>query len=156
MTRTYTIVRSSRLAAPADRVWAHAITMAGVNRELWPLVQMSYPPEAATLSLDANQIGRPLFRSWIRLLGVLPFDYDEITLIEFEPGRRFLERSPMLTQAEWQHERTVEPCAGGCTLTDRVEYRPRVAWLGALYPLPFGLAFTWRHRRLTKMFGVLK
>jgi len=156
MARTYTIVRSSRLAAPAERVWTHAITMSGVNRELWPLVRMSYPPEVATLSLAADQIGRPLFRSWIYFAGLLPIDYDEITIVEFEPGRRFLERSPMLTQAIWQHERTVEPCAGGCTITDRVDYRPRVAWLGPLYPLPFGLAFTWRHRRLRQMFGTLE
>lgn len=156
MARTYTIVRSSRLAAPAECVWAHAITMSGVNRELWPLVQMSYPHEAATLSLAADRVGRPLFRSWIFLAGCVPIDYDEITIVEFEPGRRFLERSPMLTQAEWQHERTVEPIAGGCTITDRVEFLPRVAWLGQVYLLPFGVAFSWRHWRLRRMFGVLQ
>ncbi|MBX3411243.1 MAG: hypothetical protein KF708_00895 [Pirellulales bacterium] len=155
MTRSYTIVRRSNLAAPAERVWAHAITMRGVNDELWPLVRMSFPREAATLTLSGDKLGRPLFRSWIYLFGVLPIDYDEITLVEFEPGERFLERSPMLTQAVWQHERTVESCPGGCTITDHVEYRPRVAWLGPLYPLPFGLAFAWRHWRLRRMFGEL-
>lgn len=153
MTRTYSIVRSSRLAASAEVVWSHAVTMAGVNRELWPLARMSYPREAATLSLSSEQIGRPLFRSTIYLLGLLPVDYDEITIIEFEPGRRFLERSTMFTQAVWQHERTVEPCESECTITDRVDFVPRLRLLGPLYRLVFAMAFTLRHYRLRRLFA---
>ena len=33
----------------------------------------------------------------------MPIDYDDLTFIELEPVRRFLERSPMLSQREWQH-----------------------------------------------------
>lgn len=154
MARSYSIVRASRLAAPAERVWSHAVTMSGVNDELWPLARMSFPREMATLSLSAEPLGRPLFRSTIYLLGLLPVDYDEITIVEFEPGRRFLERSVMFTQAVWQHERTVEPCTEGCTITDRVQFEPRVRWLGPLYRPVFAAAFSLRHLRLRRLFGV--
>jgi hypothetical protein len=155
MKRTYSIVRSSRLAASADRVWDHAVTMSRVNAELWPLARMSYPREAATLSLSPEQIGRPLFRSTIYFLGLLPVDYDEITIVEFEPGRRFLERSRMFTQAVWQHERTVESCAGGCTITDRIDFSPRLRLFAPLYRPVFAAAFALRHHRLRQLFGTL-
>jgi len=75
------------------------------------------------------------------------------TFIEFEPGRRFLERSPMLTQCEWQHERVVEPVAGGSTITDRVQFVPRAAWLGPVFLAVFRLAFALRHQNLRRIFG---
>jgi len=153
MSKVHRIVRATELAASADEVWEHATTMAGVNRELWPLARMSFPAEVATLALSAEQIGRPLFRSWICLLGCVPVDYDEITIVEFEPPRRFLERSPMMSQAFWQHERTVEPTQGGCRLTDRVEFTPRMRLLASIYRLSFGLAFALRHRNLRRLFG---
>jgi len=42
----------------------------------------------------------------------VPIDYDDLTFIELEPVRRFLERSPMLSQREWQHERVIEAAGG--------------------------------------------
>ncbi len=155
MASTFHICRSSLLAAAADNVWQHAITMRGVNRELWPLARMSYPAEAATLSLTADQLGRPLFRSTIFLCGVLPVDYDRITIVEFERPRRFLERSTMLSQSTWQHERVVEPHGAGCRITDRVEATPRVGLLAPLHRAAFTAAFALRHRNLRKMFGEL-
>ena len=49
----------------------------------------------------------------------MPFDYDELTLVRLDPGRGFLERSRMLSQRLWEHERTLEPSGeGGCLVTD--------------------------------------
>ena len=101
-TRHFAFEVRSRLAAPADRVWAHATSMRGVNSELFPLVRMTHP------------------------LG----------------SGRFLERSPMLSQREWEHERKVEP-------------RPGIAALAPLFRAVFLLAFRLRHRNLRRRFGIL-
>lgn len=46
-------------------------------------------------------------RAWLRLFGVLPFDYDLLTIAELEKGTRFLEESTMLSTSLWRHEQTV-------------------------------------------------
>lgn len=143
---------SSRLAAPAAEVWAHATSMRGVNRELFPLARMTHPAEYSVLEPARVPIGQRAFRSWILAFGIFPIDYDDLTLIELEPGRRFLERSPMLTQREWQHERVIEPAAGGSMITDRVSFAPRVPWLGPLFLPVFRMAFALRHRNLRRIF----
>ena len=69
------------------------------------------------------------------------------------PGRRFLERSSMLTMSLWQHERTVEAEAGGAQVTDRLgfELRRPLRWIpgsGALAARIVAFLFRHRHRRL--------
>lgn len=143
----------SRLGAPAGRVWDHAVTMEGVNRELAPLARMTAPPGLQRLDAAGIVPGRRVMRSWILLFGFLPIDYDDVTFVEFEAPRRFLERSPMLSQHCWQHERVVEEVAGGCLVRDTVRFEPRVAWVGRLQAPLFRLAFRNRHRRLARLFG---
>jgi hypothetical protein len=126
--------------------------MAGVNRELFPLARMTYPPGAERLTAERVRPGARLFRSWILLLGVVPVDYDDLTLVEIAPGR-FQERSRMLTQRLWEHERLVAPSRGGCTVTDRVRFVPRLAALGPFHLAVFRLAFRLRHRNLARIFG---
>jgi ligand-binding SRPBCC domain-containing protein len=141
---------TSRLPAPAEAVWARVTTFEGVNDELRPVMRMTAPAHVRELSEDTVVLGERLFRSWILLLGLLPVDYDDITLVELEPGRRFLERSPMLSMRSWQHERVVEPDGDGCTVTDRLEFEPRL-------PLPAApvvrALFRHRHRRLRRRFS---
>jgi ligand-binding SRPBCC domain-containing protein len=147
---------ASDLAAPAEVLWAHATSPAGVNRELFPLARMTFPRQAERLAFDAQHLGRRLFRSWILLLGVLPVDYDDLTLLRVTPGVEFVEVSPMLSQREWQHQRTLAPVAGGTRLADTVRFVPRLAALGRPYRLVFRQAFALRHRNLRRMFGVVE
>ena len=72
--------------------------------------------------------------------------------MRIEENRGFLERSPMLTQKSWEHERTLEPRDGGTLVTDRVEFVPKLPGGGALTPV-FRAVFRHRHRRLRKRFG---
>jgi ligand-binding SRPBCC domain-containing protein len=153
VSRAYSFEFSSRLAAPADEVWAHAASMRGVNRELSPLARMTHPRELSVLEPGRVPLGQRAFRSWIFALGVVPIDYDDLTIVELEPGRRFLERSPMLTQREWQHERVVDRDGSGSIVTDRVRFTPRVAVLGPAFLVVFRLAFRLRHRNLRRLFG---
>ena len=129
-----------------------ATSMRGVNRELFPLARMTYPRGLAVLEPGRVPLGTRAFRSWILALGALPIDYDDLTFVALEPCR-FLERSPMLTQREWRHERVVEPAPGGSIVTDRIRLVPRLAALGPLFALVFRLAFRLRHRNLRRIFG---
>jgi hypothetical protein len=148
--RGFTVV--SPLNASPEAVWRHATSPAGVNLEFRPLLRMTFPTHLGDDLAAVWQPGKRLFRSWILLFGIVPVEYDDLTFLELEPGRRFLERSSMLSQRVWQHERIVEPAPNGCRLTDRVGFAPRVAWLGALHGLVFRAVFGLRHRNLRRIF----
>ncbi len=84
---------------------------------------------------------------------VVPIDYDDLTFVRMEPGRGFLESSTMLWQRSWRHERILEAAAGGCRLTDRVSFIPRMPLFGPVFRLAFRVAFANRHRNLRRRFG---
>jgi hypothetical protein len=112
-------------AAP-ERVWERVITPAGINHELRPWMVMTVPRGLERLDPETVRLGERIGRSWVLLFGLFPFEYDDITLIELEPGRRFLERSPMLSMRSWQHERIVEAAEGGSRVSDRIRMEPRL------------------------------
>ncbi|MGH2794424.1 MAG: hypothetical protein ACRDKG_08965 [Actinomycetota bacterium] len=150
--REWSFVVGSALDSPADTVWSRVTTMQGVNEELAPIFRMTHPRGLDRLPDDAP-LGVKLFRSWVLLFGILPLDYDDLTLIRIEPGRGFHERSQMLTCRRWEHVRTLEPVPTGTILTDQISFEPRVSVAG---PVLFGVTrrlFAHRHRRLRKRFG---
>lgn len=147
------IVVSSHLAATPAEVWDRVTTPAGINDEMRPYLRMTLPPGVERLDPGSIELGKRIGRSWILLFGLLPFDYDDITLERLEPGRGFLERSRMLSQRSWEHERTLEAAPGGCKVTDRVSWQPRLG----LPARPLRPAIAWffrhRHKRLRRRFG---
>jgi hypothetical protein len=144
---------SSELDAPPRAVWERITTMKGINHELSPWMRMT-SPRGATLSVETVPLGRPWFRSWILLFGVLPFDFDELCVERLEEDRGFLERSRMLSAPLWEHERTLEPLPEGRTrLTDRVGFRPRVRALARVHRGVITATFGHRHRRLRAFFA---
>ncbi|MPV37159.1 SRPBCC family protein [Georgenia subflava] len=139
----------SVLPVPPAVLWRHATTFTGINGEFFPLLRMTTPEGVSAIDPDSIVLGQRIFRSWLLLGGVLPVEYDDLVVVEIEPGRRFLERSSMLTSKVWEHERTVEDLGSGMSrLTDRVAFEPRVPWLGPLMAPVVGLLFRYRHRRL--------
>lgn len=144
---------SSALTADTGTLWRHATTPAGINREFRPLLRMTFPRDVEDLT-STWQPGQRLFRSWLLLGGMLPVEYDDIALKAVEPGRRFLESSSLFSQRVWEHERVFEPILqGGCTVTDRVRFEPRLPWLAPVYLVVFKAVFRWRHRNLRALFG---
>jgi len=142
---------SSRLEAPPEVVWERVITPEGINDELGPWLRMTVP--GGSFDLNDVELGKPIGRSWVLLLGLIPVDYDDITLIEVDRGRGFLERSRMLSQRAWQHRRTISPTGPGTLITDSVSWEPRLRLpAGTLRPL-FERIFRHRHRRLIERFG---
>jgi ligand-binding SRPBCC domain-containing protein len=144
---------ASRLDADPAAVWDRVTTPAGINDEMRPIMRMTVPPGVERLDPETIELGRPIGRSWVLLFGLIPFDYDDLTLVELDPGRSFLERSTMLSQRVWEHERRLEPAGSGCLITDRIRWVPRLSLPGApLRPL-IGSFFRHRHRRLRRRFG---
>jgi ligand-binding SRPBCC domain-containing protein len=55
--------------------------------------------------------------------------------------------------SQWEHERTIDSVPGGCQLTDRLRFSPRIRLLASLYTLVFKAVFRLRHRNLKRAFG---
>lgn len=145
---------TSRVDAPPQAIWDRITTPEGINDELRPWMRMTVPRGLKRIDPAEITLGERIGRSWILLFGLVPIDYDDLTLVRLEVGRGFLERSRMLSQRTWEHERTLEPAGdGGCLVTDRVRWEPRLGLPGApLRPL-FRSFFRHRHRRLRRRFG---
>lgn len=135
-------------------MWERAASSEGINAELRPWLRMTVPRRLRGMTIDDAPVGEVAGRSWILLFGVLPVEYDDLRLVELEPGRRFLERSAMFTLRTWQHERVVEPVdERSCRLTDRLafELRRPLAWLpgsARVVEAIVGALFGHRHRQL--------
>jgi ligand-binding SRPBCC domain-containing protein len=147
------VEQESTLAASADVVWAHVSTFDGVNDELRPIMRMTAPAHIRGLEPEDVVLGERLFRSWVLLFGVLPIDYDDLTLIAIEPGRGFQERSKMLSMRVWEHDRTLEPNGAGCVVRDRLGFEPRMPGMGPLLERIVRALFRHRHRKLRRRFG---
>jgi ligand-binding SRPBCC domain-containing protein len=144
---------ASRVCASPEQVWAHATSAAGVNYELAPLLRMTHPPGMSSLVDISQPLGKPLFRSKILLFGVLPIDFDDVTLEAIDPGRGFRERSPMLSQKAWIHERSLEPLDGGARVVDRITFEPKIPGTAPILAPLVHVVFRNRHRRLVRLFG---
>ncbi len=149
------LTRSTALAAAPAEVWRHATSLAGINREMAPWLRMSAPAEARGLALDdaGVELGAPLFTSVVLFGGVVPVDRMRVTITELEPGRRFVERSPMFAVRGWRHERIVDAHPAGCLVTDRVSFEPRVGAAATLMRSAIGAFFAHRHRQLERFFS---
>lgn len=143
------------MPAEAAAVWRRVVTPAGIDDELRPWLSMSVPRGAGDVTVDTVPVGEPLGRAWLRLLGVLPIDYDDLVVVEVEPGRRFREESTMLSMRRWVHDRTVEPTSDGTVVTDRVTLEPRLLLrrLGPVLRVVVAALFAHRHRRLAEYFA---
>jgi ligand-binding SRPBCC domain-containing protein len=145
---------TSRLEAEREVVWERVTTRAGVNAELMPIVRMTLPRGVDRLDLASVTPGERIGRCWILLFGLIPIDWDDLTLERLDPPDGFLERSSMLSMRSWEHERTLEPVAGGgCVLSDRIGFVPRGLLPGRVLLPIYRMVFRHRHRRLRRQFG---
>lgn len=148
--------RRTTIPAPAAEVWSRVVTPEGINDEMRPWMTMSVPRGAEGIAIDNVEVGRPIGRAWLRLFGMLPYDYDHLTIAELEPGRRFREESTMMSMRRWVHDRTVEPIDGGrAKVIDRITIGPRlhVLPMGPVLRAVLRAFFGHRHRRLLRHFG---
>ena len=153
-----TVVAETTLSARAEDVWAAAVSEAGIDYELRPILKMRMPRALRGKSIDEVPVGEPLGKAWLLLFGAIPVDYDDFSLAERGPGFRFLESSTMLSLSRWSHERTVEPGEGRCVVRDRLTFEVRrplgaVPGMAALAERIVSFLFAHRHRRLAARYG---
>ncbi len=152
----HSVERTSLIGAAAPEVWSRAVSEPGINHELGPILRMTMPAPLRGKTIDEIVVGEALGRSWILLGRFLPVDYDDLCIVELDPGRRFLERSRTLSFAVWEHERTVEPAGeAACRVTDRLGFElkrgvARVPGSARLALAIVGFLFRHRHRRLAR------
>jgi ligand-binding SRPBCC domain-containing protein len=149
----FTLSFESELKASPDEAWSWVTSMAGILAELRPIARMTAPRGITTI-LDVDvKLGMPLTRSWFLLFGFLPLDRSDLTLIELDDRHGFVEQSPMLSMRLWRHERTIDPVAGGCKISDRLTFEPRFS--ARLVKWFIAALFRHRHRVLRRELGAM-
>lgn len=142
----------SSVDATQDTVWNSISTMTGVNYELHPFVRMTNPPAQDALPTEVD--GSVVFKSWLLLFGLMPFDRHALALVHVHEGVGFVEESSSWLQRRWRHERTLTTTEeGGCTIEDRLVIEPRLRLFRPVVSAVVGQLFSHRHRRLVKRFG---
>lgn len=149
----YEVEFVSLLSASTEEVWDWALSLRGITAEMMPLARMTAPKDIESLADLDIELGKPMMRSFVLAGGFVPIDRSDLTFVELEPGRRFLERSPMMSMRLWQHERVIEPEGAGTRVTDRLIFEPRVA--GPVVRAIIGRFFKHRHSGLRRAFGEL-
>jgi ligand-binding SRPBCC domain-containing protein len=149
------IQRHCVVDAPGDKVWARIATPEGINDELRPWMTMSMPRGRENLTVDTIPVGIPVGRCWMRLFGVLPIDYDLLTVEELFPGLGFHEESTMMSMRRWRHERTITPDGAKSVVRDRITFQMRLPLrpLTPLMAVVFRALFGHRQRRLQRYFA---
>ncbi len=145
---------TSRLSGPPEAVWRWITSLEGISAEMRPWMRMSAPGGIGSI-LDLEVVpGQRLFRSTLYLLGFLPIDRSDLTLVEIEPGRGFVEQSAMLSMRLWRHERRILDDPGdpaGVLLVDRLTFEPKLG--GPLVGWFTRRFFEHRHRVLRARLG---
>lgn len=147
-----TLSFESTLATSPETVWSWIISFDGISKEMAPVLQMSAPKGVRDLASISFEPGVPMFRSWIRLGGIIPIDFSDLTLLSLTPGEGFVEQSRMGSMRLWRHERRIFPVEMGCRITDTLTFEPRFG--GRLAVAFVRRFFAHRHNMLRKHLGV--
>ncbi len=148
------LVFETTVTATAADVWSHVSTMQGVNNELMQILRMTYPDALSDLDAAPRElIGKPAFKSWILLFGILPIDRHFLTLASVTTGQGFDERSSSWSNRVWNHRRTLAPLNNGTQIRDELEFEPRFGFAAPFLRWFVGRVFAHRHRQLLRQFG---
>ena len=147
----HTLTFESRLRVSPETAWHWITSIDGILKEMAPYMKMTVPEGVKDISQVTVVPGTPLFRSWVKLFGMIPIDYSHLTLVQLDLGRGFVEESPMGSMKLWRHERTIVPEGDGCRLVDRLTFEPR--FLDGLTLRFIRFIFKHRHARLQQFMG---
>lgn len=140
----------SRVPATPAELWDWSTSVRGVHAEMGPILKLDFPKGMTHIPRDGSGLGKSLGNCKFLLFGVLPVDLSKLTFVEVEPGRRFVEQSPLLSMKSWRHERVIAPAADGTHVVDTLEFTPRfgtrmVTWFISKF-------FQHRHKKLMEQY----
>lgn len=141
---------TSALPVKQATLWQAITVMEGINDEMRPWLSMGAPPGIRGLQDVPLVPGKPLFRSPLKLFGLLPIGHSNLTLLSLTPPQGFVEASAMTGMRRWRHERRLAVTGQGCTLHDTLEFEPRVFPRTTRALVAF--FFRHRHRRLRRRY----
>lgn len=150
--KTFTVKMTSDLPVAPAALWQQVSTLDGVNAELMPLVRMTAPDEMRRMPFTQVPVKQHVFTSRLMLFGLLPVDLHRLCLDEVWEGG-FRENSSSLMHRAWRHERIVTANGSGSTITDTLNFEPRLPLVGYVLLPVVRFVFQHRHRRLRKRFG---
>lgn len=133
-----------------DLFWKRQ-SIATINQEMAPLLRMTAPAQYRQLQLKDWKGEAPLFASWVLLFGLIPLDRHCFEKLDFPGEREFIETSTSWNNKTWQHRRFVTATATGCTVTDELQFTPRMAWMTPVVTWIVKMAFQNRHRYLARL-----
>ncbi|WP_185973140.1 hypothetical protein [Aeromicrobium piscarium] len=140
--------------APLEQVWERVTSPAGINDELAPILSMGMPRDHRDATVATVPVGVPLGKAWLRLGGIVPIDYDDLTIAELDPPHGFHERSSMLVARVWEHRRQLARVGERRTLvTDELTIEPRLPVPARVPRTIVSFLFRHRHRRLAAHFA---
>lgn len=126
-------------------------TVAGINREVAPLLRMTDPTHGARFDAAPWPDGTPVL--WQLGLGFIPVDRHRVELVAFPDEHGFRESSSSWWHRVWRHERTLLDDGGGCIVRDDVEIEPRLARFDPIMERSVRRMFARRHERLRSQLG---
>ncbi|MGH1484600.1 MAG: hypothetical protein ACRBCI_00185 [Cellvibrionaceae bacterium] len=145
------LVFESEVKANPETVWNWIASGAGIEKEISPIIRMSSLAAIEPSKIGQVVLGEPLVRSWIWLFGFIPIGYSDLTLIEINQGKGFLEKSPMSNMCNWEHERRMEVVESGSIIKDILIFEPR--FLPKISCMFINFLFNHRHKKLVKYLG---
>jgi ligand-binding SRPBCC domain-containing protein len=116
----------TKVPATPDELWTWSTSVHGVDAEMAPVLKLDFPKGMTHIPRDGSGLGKPLGNCKFLLFGFLPVDLSRLTFVEVEPGRRFVEQSPLLSMKFWRHERVIKPDTDGTHVVDSLEFTPRM------------------------------
>lgn len=149
--RTCHLRFESKIPRSAGAMWDWSASLEGVAGEMSPWVKIDWPQGLEGLPGDPAMLGRELGECRFLLFGALPMDLSRLTFSEVDPGRRFVESSPLRSMRSWRHERRVEAVEGGALIIDELDFAPKFAPKVSAWAV--GKLFERRHARLRALFG---
>lgn len=147
---TVKLSMTTQVPVSTQKAWTWSTQPEGVRTEMRPLVKMVFPKSVSRIGAD-TRLGQSLGRCHFLLFGLFPIDMSKLTFTEMVPGHRFVEQSPLLSMRSWRHERVITPAPGGASITDHLEFTPRMAtpvvrWMVKQF-------FEHRHKMLARALG---
>lgn len=140
--KTIRITFESTVPATPLELWNWSTSVQGIGTEMAPILKLHSREGSIDVPQNQDSLGKVLGKCTFLLFGILPIDQSKLTFVEVEPGRRYVEQSPLLSMKRWRHERIIAPGIDGTSVIDKLDFTPR--FFGGF--AKWFISRLWKHR----------